>query len=97
MAIYMRMRPESGTNIGKVNLSVDCGKDCGESQPLDAVLSQAKTGEWTEVLVKLSCFAEGSSLKFVRAPFVLETSDEVKLTLSDVKLVANEGQAICLK
>jgi len=97
MALYMRVRSEGGAEAAKVNLSVDCGKDCSKSQPLDDLLSKTKPGEWTEVSVKLSCFAEGSSLKFVRSPFVIETNDAVNLTLSDVKLVTNEGQAVCLR
>ena len=96
MALHIRIRPESGTEAAKINLSVDCGKDCGQSQPLDVALSKAKIGEWTELSVKLSCFAEGPSMQFVRAPFAIETNDKVSLSLSDVKLVSNEGQAICL-
>jgi len=58
--------------------------------------SAIKDGEWAEVAVKLSCFAEGSEMPFVRAPFVIETAGKAKLSLSDVRLVANEGQAVCL-
>jgi len=96
MAVYMRIRPNSVADNAKVSLMVDCGDYCKSTQPLDNVLSKTKPGEWTEVAVKLSCFAEGSEMEYVFAPFVVETSDKVSLSLSDVKLVANEGQAVCL-
>ncbi len=96
MAIYMRLRPESGTEAANVSLTLDCGKGCDPVQPLGKVLSGVKAGEWTEVSVKLSCFAEGSSMEYVSAPFAVETADKVSFSLSDVKLVANEGQAVCL-
>ena len=96
MAIYMRIRPEAGAETAKVSLMMDCGTGCDPVQPLDKVLSDAKAGEWTEVSVKLSCFIDGSAMEYVSAPFAVETSDKVSFSLSDVKLVANEGQAICL-
>ena len=96
MAIYMRIRPEAGTETAKVSLMMDCGTGCDPVQPLYKVLSDAKAGEWTEVSVKLSCFIDGSAMEYVSAPFAVETSDKVSFSLSDVKLVANEGQAICL-
>ena len=96
MAIYMRIRPEAGADTAKVSLMMDCGTGCDPVQPLDKLLSGAKAGEWTEVSVKLSCFIDASAMEYVSAPFAVETSDKVTLSLSDVKLVANEGQAVCL-
>ena len=96
MAIYMRIRPEAGADTAKVSLMMDCGTGCDPVQPLDKLLSGAKAGEWTEVSVKLSCFIDASAMEYVSAPFAVETSDKVSFSLSDVKLVANEGQAICL-
>lgn len=94
MAIYIRMRGE-GSIGAPVKLSVDCGQGaCQASQTLNSAI---KDGEWTEVAVKLSCFAEGSEMPFVRAPFVIETAGRAKISLSDVRLVANEGQALCLE
>ena len=96
MAIYMRIRPEAGADTAKVSLMMDCGTGCDPVQPLDKLLSGAKAGEWSEVSVKLSCFIDASAMEYVSAPFAVETSDKVSFSLSDVKLVANEGQAICL-
>jgi beta-glucosidase len=93
MAIYIRMRAE-GSIEAPLTLSLDCGKGaCQATQDLNSALKQ---GEWSEVSVKLSCFGEGSEMPFVRAPFVIETAGKAKLSLSDVRLVANEGQAVCL-
>ena len=96
MAIHMRIRPEAMASGANVSLMLDCGKDCAPVQPLGKLLTETKSGEWAEVAVKLSCFTEGTAMEYVSAPFALETSDKVTLSLSDVKLVANEGQAVCL-
>lgn len=93
MAIYIRMRGE-GSIEDTLTLSMDCGKDvCKGTQQLNSIVKQ---GEWTETSVKLSCFGEGSEMEYVRAPFVIETTGKAKLSLSDVRLVTNEGQAVCL-
>ncbi len=94
MALYIRMRAEDAVD-GTLTLSTDCGKDtCQDTQNITSVLKQ---GEWTDVSVKLSCFGEGSEMEYVRAPFIIESGDKMKLSLSDVRLVANEGQAICVE
>lgn len=93
MAVYIRMRGEGAINA-PITLSLDCGKEaCTPKQTLNSAI---KNGEWAEVSVKLSCFGEGSEMPFVRAPFIIETEGKAKLSLSDVRLVANEGQALCL-
>lgn len=93
MAVYIRMRGEGAINA-PLTMSLDCGKDaCSPTQTLNSVV---KEGEWAEVSVKLSCFGEGSEMPFVRAPFIIETEGQAKLSVSDIRLVANEGQAVCL-
>ena len=96
MAVHLRIRPEAITDGANVSLTLDCGRDCAPVQPLGKLLSDKPLGEWAEVAVKLSCFTEGSAMEYVYAPFVVETSDEVSFSLSDAKLVTNEGQAVCL-
>ncbi|WP_416877112.1 glycoside hydrolase family 3 protein [Litorimonas sp.] len=93
MALYIRMRAETPM-VGDLTLSADCGNDfCDETQDLTPVLKQ---GEWTDVSVKLSCFGEGSEMEYVAAPFIIQSDDALKVSLSDVRLVSNEGQAVCL-
>ena len=92
MAIYIRMRAEEPVN-GELMLGADCGGTCQETQNLTSVL---KEDEWTDVSVKLSCFGDGSEMEYVAAPFILESDDPIKVSISDVRLVSNEGQAVCL-
>lgn len=93
MAVYIRMRAEAPLK-GELTLSADCGNDfCEETQNLTSVL---RPGEWTEVSVKLSCFGEGAEMEYVAAPFVIESDDAMKVSVSDVRLISNEGQAVCL-
>lgn len=35
-------------------------------------------------------------MEYVRAPVVLQSDDKLTLSLSDARLVTNEGQAVCL-
>ena len=93
MAVYIRMRAETPI-VGELSLSADCGTNsCVDAQDLTPILKQ---GEWTDVSVKLSCFGEGSEMEYVAAPFVIESDDALEVSLSDVRLVSNEGQAVCL-
>jgi len=94
MALYIRVRAESDVG-GALTLSTDCGKDtCQGAQNIAPLLT---SGEWAGMSIKLSCFGEGSEMEFVRAPFVIESAEALKVSLSDVRLVANEGQAICVE
>ena len=98
MAVYFRIRRDTDMDGTNLDLNVLCGKDCvTEAQPLGTSLAKASQGEWQEYQVKLSCFAEGSSLGSVTAPFTLTSDDAFQVSLSDVRLVANEGAAGCLK
>jgi len=94
MAVYFRVRRDSdmaGTNL---DLGLLCGKNCAaDTVPLGETLASAPLGEWQEYQVKLSCFAEGSALESVTAPFTLTSDDVLSIALSDVRLVANEGAA----
>jgi len=97
MAVYFRVRRDSdmaGTNL---DLGLLCGTNCAaDTVPLGETLASAPLGEWQEYQVKLSCFAEGSALETVTAPFTLTSDDALSIALSDVRLVANEGAAGCL-
>lgn len=97
MAIYLRLRPETSTGGAKVNMSLSCTEKCSSEQPLGAYLANLPVGEWSEVSVKLSCFGESTGMEYIRAPFVIESEDALSLSLSDVRLVPNTGEAICLK
>jgi beta-glucosidase len=96
MAVYLRIRTEGDLN-GQLSMKMDCGGGCPDtSGDLTPVLKSVDAGEWAEVSVKLSCFAEGSGMEYISSPIVLTSADDVSVSLSDVRLVANEGQAVCL-
>jgi len=97
MAIYIRIRPEDGAENANVRLGVDCNGDvCSVNNSLSGLLQGAKPGEWSEVSVKLSCMGEASAMEYVRSPVVIESDGPAKISLSEVRLVTNEGQAVCL-
>lgn len=97
MALYLRIRPEAGTDNSSVRLGLDCGgTNCSVDNSLSTVLNGAKAGEWAEVSVKLSCMGAASGMEYVRSPVVIESDGAAKFSLSDIRLVANEGQAVCL-
>ena len=97
MALYFRVRPEAGADNSSVRVGLDCGEACTVDNSLSSVLNAAKPGEWAEVSVKLSCMGAASAMEYVRSPVVIESDGAAKFSLSDVRLVTNEGQAVCLK
>ncbi|CAN5257062.1 exo 1,3/1,4-beta-D-glucan glucohydrolase [soil metagenome] len=55
--------------------------------PIGATLSAAKPGEWQTLSVPLQCFAtRGADMAAVGAPFVLETTGGLSVSVSDVRL-----------
>jgi beta-glucosidase len=95
MALYMRYRVNS-VGQGDAILRMNCGEGTCSTLSLNETLKSAAKGEWAEMNVKLSCFAEGSEMTGVREPFVLESKGALSLSVSDIRLVTNEGQAGCL-
>ena len=96
MAIYMRVRFDDLDPEDKLSLSVDCGVNCSKPLALDKASSGLESSEWVELSLKLSCFAAASDMEYVNSAFLLETSDALSVSISDVKLVSNEGDAICI-
>lgn len=98
MAVYFRIRSDEDMTGKALSLSVNCGQSCAPTpQPLGSSLASAPLGEWQEYQIKLSCFGEGAMLDQVTAPFVLASEDKLAISLSDVRLMTNEGAAGCLK
>ncbi|MEM9536055.1 MAG: exo 1,3/1,4-beta-D-glucan glucohydrolase [Cyanobacteria bacterium P01_E01_bin.45] len=70
----------------------------GERIAMDvtSLFAAAEPGVWTQTDISLDCFAEaGTDLEEVTTVFGLETSGEFSISVSDIQLVADEGQAIC--
>ncbi|WP_374275193.1 exo 1,3/1,4-beta-D-glucan glucohydrolase [Brevundimonas sp.] len=59
-------------------------------------LSGAPAGEWGELKVRLSCFRDaGADVSAIDTPFLLETEGALGLSIEDVRLASNEGDAAC--
>jgi beta-glucosidase len=94
MALYVRYRINE-IGEGNVELRMNCGEGVCQPITIGDTLKASERGEWSELNVKLSCFAEGTEMTAVREPFVLESSTELSISVSDIRLVTNEGQASC--
>lgn len=97
MALYLRIRPEGKVENASVRLGLDCGgTSCSIDNSLTGILQGSEQGDWVDVSVKLSCMGEASAMEYVRSPVVIESDKAAKFSISDIRLVANEGKAVCL-
>jgi beta-glucosidase len=96
MAIHMRLKVNDYDG-GKVDMTLGCGEGACGAQDMSDYLASAAKGEWQELSVKLGCFAQGPEMTTVDVPVNIRTSSKLSLSISDIKLVANEGQAVCLQ
>jgi len=79
-----------------VRMGVACGDGCSANVDVTQYLSSAAAGKPQTLKVKLSCFAaRGADMTRIDQPFVLQTAGKLGLTLSEVRLVSNEGDAVC--
>ncbi len=95
MAIYMRYRINE-IGAGATTLGMRCQDAECATQNMQDYLSGQTVGQWNEVSIKLSCFAEGTAMTKVTEPVRVETDAKLSISFSDIRLVANEGQAVCL-
>ena len=98
MALLMRYRV-SKPPTASVSLSMACGPDCGgalDVTDLLALKSAAAEADWRTSKIKLSCFRDaGVDMSKVSSPFLLSTKGALAVTISDLRLVPNEGDAAC--
>ena len=79
-----------------VSLSMTCGKECGGSVDISGVLADAPAGEWGEMVIPLTCFANaGTDMSSIDGPFVLSTSGPFAISLSNVGLEAGLPEFEC--
>ena len=53
-------------------------------------------GGWRTVKIKLSCFRNrGADVTQITAPIRITTSGRLALSISELKLAANDGDAVC--
>ena len=81
---------------GSVSLGMGCGDGCLGRVDVTPALRDVPTGQTRTVKVKLSCLAaQGTVMRRVDRPLVLQTTGSLRLVLREVRLVTNEGDAIC--
>ncbi|MBI1365442.1 MAG: 1,4-beta-D-glucan glucohydrolase [Alphaproteobacteria bacterium] len=78
---------------GPVMLSVECGEKCRAGVDIADRLSQA--GAWRRVDVSLRCFAaKGASMNAVTAPFRIDATGPLAITVSQIELRQDPGDAL---
>ncbi|MEP6886359.1 MAG: glycoside hydrolase family 3 N-terminal domain-containing protein [Gammaproteobacteria bacterium] len=79
--------PERKVYLGMQCTEPSCGTPAGAMLDVTRALKQPHSGEWQHLSIPLSCFkAAGADLGAVVAPFVLETSGRLELTIAEISL-----------
>jgi beta-glucosidase len=97
MAVQVRYRVDAGP-AKPVTMSIGCSDDasCGGTLDVTPLMVKSAGPEWRSVKIKLSCFqAAGAKMDHVTAPFVVGTDGPFALSVAEVKLASNEGDAVC--
>ena len=95
MALQVRYRVDAPPNA-RVGLSVGAEAPGSEGLDLTPVLRGAPLGAWTTVRIKLSCFrALGADFAHIANPVIISTRGRLGLSVSELRLVANQGDSIC--
>jgi beta-glucosidase len=75
-------------------LSLRCENNCSKKVAINQYLSKIPSKDWQTIKINLSCLKRnGQVLDKVYAPFSLETSENVSIKLSDIKIVPDESKA----
>ncbi len=95
MALVVRYRVEAAA-ANPVLLSVSCGPQCGGAIDASKLFAPSPKDEWRIERIKLSCFrSAGADLSRIASPFTLTTSGRFSITLTELRLVPDEGHADC--
>lgn len=94
MALFMRYRINEYS--GKAAQLAISGSDGAMLEVPMGQIAASTPGAWQEVSVKLSCYGDAEKLKAVSAPVIIKSEGGLSISISDVKIVTNEGQAISL-
>jgi beta-glucosidase len=77
---------------GRVGLGMECGAGCGGLLDFTAALRQAPPGAWQVFRLPLAGFRDaGADLRRVTAPFLLHSTDTLRLTLAGARLASGPG------
>jgi beta-glucosidase len=94
MALAFRYRVDAAPR-GTVTLAA-VGQAGRGALDLASLLGQAPVGQWREVKIRLSCLRDaGADLASLERPFQLTTDAPLTLSVSEIRLESNEGDAIC--
>jgi beta-glucosidase len=73
-----------------VQVKMDCGYPCAGTLNMSQLLKAVPVNQWFRVSLKLSCFEQsGANLANIIAPMVVATTDDFKLSISDVRITTN--------
>ena len=76
-----------------VDLKMDCGYPCAGSLNMTKLFKAVPKDTWFRISLKLSCFEEaGANLGNILAPLVVATTGSFKLSISEVRLLAEPPQ-----
>ena len=82
--------PQHAVTLGLQCAEASCGTRTGAMLDVTRVFKGARTGEWRHLSVPLSCFvAAGADLAAVVAPFALETSGQLELSIAQISLASD--------
>ncbi|MBB5771690.1 beta-glucosidase [Brevundimonas vesicularis] len=90
MAIAFRYRVDARAK-GPVFLTLGAG-----SVDISSLIATASVGEWLTLKVRLSCLRDrGADIAAVDQPWGLRTNADFAVTVEDIRLASNEGDAVC--
>ena len=76
-----------------VDLKMDCGYPCAGSLNMTKLFKAVPKDTWFRISLKLSCFEEaGANMGNILAPLVVATTGSFKLSISEVRLLAEPPQ-----
>ena len=85
-----------GDQVANTTLGVGCGEGCSGELNITKGLAKKVNQGWQTSRLKLSCFADrGTDMTRVNAPFILSVVGELKIQLSAIQIVSNQGDASC--
>ena len=78
-----------------LQLSTQCGANCGATVALNQIFETAALGEWVQYALPLSCLeTAGLDMTAVTSPFVLASTGALTLELAQVAIVERPGEGV---
>ena len=84
--------PQRAVTVGIQCAEPTCGARLGAMLDVTRVLKAPHSAQWQQLSIPLSCLtAAGAELAAVVAPFVIETSGRLQLTIAELSLAPDSG------